>query len=63
MSTMEMVPSLGWQPNEAKPALRFLHWMASDFTNWPKTYRWRAVIDLSQSQLATIQSSWPRTEV
>jgi hypothetical protein len=59
---MEMVPSLGWQPNESKRAVRFIYWVASDFTNWPKTYRWTAVIDLSRSQPVTMQSGWQRTE-
>lgn len=59
---MEMVPSLGWQPNETKAVVRFLYWIASDFTNWPKTYRWTAVIDLSQSQPVTMHSGWQRTE-
>lgn len=59
---MEMIPSLGWQPNESKRAVRFIYWMASDFTNWPKTYRWSAVIDLNQSQPVTMQSGWQRTE-
>jgi hypothetical protein len=59
---MEMVPSLGWQPNETKPVVRLLYWIASDFTNWPKTYRWTAVIDLSQSQPVTMHSGWQRTQ-
>jgi hypothetical protein len=59
---MEMVPSLGWQPNETKRAVRFIYWVASDFTNWPKTYRWTAVIGLSQPQPVTMRSGWQRTE-
>ena len=59
---MEMVPDQGWQPNETKRAVRLIYWVASDFTNWPKTYRWTAVIDLNQSQPVTMQSGWQRTE-
>jgi len=59
---MEMIPGLGWQPNETKRAVRFIYWAASDFTNWPKTYRWTAVIDLSNPRPVTMQSGWQRTE-
>jgi hypothetical protein len=59
---MEMIPGLGWQPNETKWAVRFIYWMASDFTDWPKTYRWTAVLDLSDPQRVTMQSGWQRIE-
>lgn len=59
---MEMVPSQGWQPNESKRAVRLIYWVASDFTNWPKTYRWTAAIDLSRPQPVTMQSGWQRME-
>jgi len=59
---MRMIPSGGWQPNESKWELRFLYRVASDFTNWPKTYRWTAVLDLTAPEQVTMQSAWQRTE-
>jgi hypothetical protein len=60
--TMHLIPSGGWQPNESKWELRLLYRVASDFTNWPKTYRWTAVLDLTAPQQVTMQSAWQRTE-
>jgi len=54
---MQMIPNGGWQPNEEKWTVRLIYRMASDFTNWPKTYRWTAVLDLTDPQQVTVQST------
>lgn len=59
---MRMIPNGGWQPNEEKWTVRLIYRMASDFTNWPKTYRWTAALDLTDPQQVTVQSAWQRTE-
>jgi hypothetical protein len=58
---LRLTPSGGWQPNESKWSVRFIYRVARDFTQWPKTYVWTAVMDLSASQ-PTLQSAWQRTE-
>lgn len=58
---LRLIPSGGWQPNERKWSVRFIYRVASVFTQWPKTYAWTAVLDLSTAQ-PTMQSNWQRLE-
>ena len=57
---VEAVPSGGWQPNESKWSVRLIYWMASDFTHWPKTYRWTATLDVKDPAQVTMESGWTR---
>lgn len=60
--TLRLLPSGGWQPNERKWSVRFIYRVARDFTEWPKTYVWTAVLDLSNPDQPTLQSNWQRTQ-
>lgn len=57
---MTLTPNQGWRPNEEKWSVRLIYWMASDFTNWPKTYRWSAELDLTDLEQVNMQSAWQR---
>ncbi|MCE7984491.1 MAG: hypothetical protein DYG89_25235 [Caldilinea sp. CFX5] len=56
---VQMMP-VGWQPNEHKWSVRLLYWLAADFTQWPQTYLWTAVLDLTDPQHVSMQASWQR---
>jgi hypothetical protein len=40
--------------------VRLIYFVAKPFKNWPKTYRWNAVLTLRANQPAEIQSDWKR---
>lgn len=54
-----MHPSEGWKPNEKNLVLRLIYKVAAVFKTWPKTYEYRAYIDLT-AETPVIQSAWKR---
>ncbi len=57
---MELIPADGWQPYEKKMSVNFLYYINDMFKKWPSTYRWQAVIDLSEPEIVHIESKWKR---
>jgi hypothetical protein len=55
---LSATPSGGWQPNERKFSAKLIYRVVSTFTEWPKSYRWTARLDLGEARL---QSGWERT--
>jgi hypothetical protein len=54
-----MHPSEGWKPNEKKLVVRIIYKVAPVFRTWPKTYEYRASIDLTGGA-PEIRSAWKR---
>ena len=57
---IELIPSGGWIPNEAKLTLRFLYRMVPMFKEWPTTYRWSANLQRTGDDEFMMISSWER---
>jgi hypothetical protein len=57
---MEVHPS-GWRPRVGHSSARIIFSVARIFRDWPKTYRWNAVIDLEEVGNPKIKSGWSRT--
>jgi hypothetical protein len=55
-------PAGGWQPNERKWSVRLIYRLAPVFTQWPRSYRWSATIDISDPAQPVMQSRWQRHE-
>lgn len=56
---VEMTPSKGWNPNPDRLSLRFLYTVGKIFKNWPKTYKWTAIIEKSDNEFQ-MTSNWER---
>lgn len=56
---IEMIPSKGWSPNPDRLSLRFLYTVGKIFKNWPKTYKWTAIIEESKNDFP-MKSNWER---
>lgn len=57
--TLRLHPGGGWQPGEKSLMPRLIFFLARPFKQWPKTYEWTAVIDLSQPA-PLMRSTWRR---
>lgn len=57
---MTIRPDGGWQPGAQKWSVRLIFFLARIFKNWPKTYEWTAVIDVSRRAEARMTSQWRR---
>jgi hypothetical protein len=57
---LEARPVGGWIPNESKLSVRFMYLMVKTFTQWPKTYRWRAELQREVDGGYGIWSAWER---
>lgn len=60
--TIEMIPSGGWIPNADKLSLRFLYKVEPMFKEWPKTYRWTAVLERDHESGFRMRSDWERID-
>jgi hypothetical protein len=56
--TMELQPAGGWQPGVRKWSVRFMFFVVKLFKNWPRTYRWTAILDLSRPDAPHLRSHW-----
>lgn len=56
---LSLEPTGGWSPRPDRFSLRFLYTIARPFKNWPKTYRWKAGISLTDG-VADMVSGWKR---
>ncbi|TVR21018.1 MAG: rhomboid family intramembrane serine protease [Anaerolineaceae bacterium] len=57
---IEICPTGGWQPHLSKLSLRFMFTVVSVFKEWPKSYQWRATIDVSDPAVPAMRSRWRR---
>lgn len=60
MTSIELIPSGGWIPNEPKLTLRLLYRMVPMFKKWPTTYRWMAELQRNENDQFMMISSWKR---
>lgn len=60
---VEVHPSRGWRPRVGHASARMIFSLARNFKDWPKTYRWNAVLDLEDGEQPRIKSGWSRTRV
>jgi hypothetical protein len=58
--SMELHPNQGWQPNEKRLILNLLFRIVKVFKEWPKSYIWRATIDLKNISQPGMKSGWER---
>ena len=60
--TIEMIPSGGWIPSADKLSLRFLYKVEPMFKEWPKTYKWTAVLERDYETGFMMRSDWERID-
>lgn len=53
-------PSRGWRPRVRHASARIIFSLARVFRDWPKTYHWKASIDLSMAESPRMKSGWSR---
>lgn len=58
--SIEIHPSLGWQPNERRWLLKFLYKVVKVFKEWPAHYQWNAEIRFERSDQVEMISGWNR---
>jgi len=56
-----LIPSGGWIPKKERLGIRLLYTLVGFFRNWPKSYRWTALIRNTQDGRFYMDSSWERT--
>ncbi len=57
---VEVHPSRGWRPRVKHTSARVIFSLARNFRDWPKTYRWSAVLDLEDMDAPMMKSGWSR---
>jgi hypothetical protein len=57
---IDVQPRGGWHPGVRRGSVRIIFFLVRLFTQWPKTYRWDASIDLGQGENPFMKSSWTR---
>jgi hypothetical protein len=57
---VEARPTRGWQPRVRHASAKIIFSLARVFRDWPKTYRWKASIDLSKPESPRMKSGWSR---
>ena len=57
-----LVPSGGWIPRKERLGLRILYAIVGLFRNWPKSYRWTALVHETQDGQLHMDSSWERIQ-
>lgn len=57
---LRLHPSGGWRPGVNKGATRIMFALVKVFRDWPRTYRWEAVIDLEGEGGPVMRSGWHR---
>jgi hypothetical protein len=55
-----MIPDKGWKPRTSKLSLWFLYSVAGIFKNWPKTYKWTAIMKPQPDGSLFMDSNWER---
>jgi len=55
-----LVPSGGWIPEKERLGIRLLYTVVGLFRNWPKSYRWMALVHETQESHLQMDSSWER---
>jgi hypothetical protein len=58
--SIELQPNQGWQPNEKRLILSLLFMIVKVFREWPKSYTWRATINLENITQPEMKSGWER---
>ncbi|MCK4257359.1 MAG: hypothetical protein KAX49_00180 [Halanaerobiales bacterium] len=53
-------PNGGWKPNERRWVMNFIYSIVPFYKNWPKTYIWKAKINLNENDQPTMKSYWKR---
>ncbi len=53
-------PAQGWIPNEKRLILKLLFMIVKVFKDWPKSYEWKAIINLGSTKYPFMKSSWRR---
>lgn len=57
---LDLRPSEGWQPGERALMPRLIFTLVRPFKQWPKSYEWTAIVDLSKPGEPHIKSGWRR---
>lgn len=57
---MSIHPNKGWIPNEKRLILKLLFMIVKVFKEWPKSYRWNAMINFSSTKHPSMKSGWER---
>lgn len=57
---LQFQPNYGWEPNEKRWILKFLFMIVKVFKEWPKTYVWKARIQLNGVDSLIMKSKWER---
>jgi len=55
-----LVPSGGWIPKKERLGIRLLYTVVGLFRNWPKSYRWTALVHETRDGQLQMNSSWER---
>ncbi len=55
-----MIPNKGWKPRTSKISLWFLYSIAGIFKNWPKSYKWTAILNPQPDGSLLMDSKWER---
>jgi hypothetical protein len=57
---MSIHPDRGWIPNEKRLIIKLLFTIVKVFKDWPKSYRWNALINFNSTECPLLNSSWAR---